>query len=208
MTEDEARTFSAKQRKNAASSGAAMPDGSFPIQNAQDLKNAIKAVGRASNSAAAKAHIIKRAKAMKMTNLLPSGWTSDKASFDGGRISCPEEDCERSFLTEDAFFEHADAVHTFNDIQMIVSEAIREKYGNRSDNYQTNIYTYVIDIADDWVVFEASQGSETDFYKCSYTILDNVAQLGSIVEVHRRTVWDPAGDNEPDGVLSTSTSGN
>ena len=51
-----------------------MPDGSFPIANVQDLKNAIKSVGRSKNPAAAKAHIKKRAKALGNTKLLPEDW--------------------------------------------------------------------------------------------------------------------------------------
>lgn len=69
-----AREFKPKERKDAAGKGLAMPDGSFPIKNAADLRNAIKAVGRAKNSAAAKAHIIRRAKALGLEDLLPDGW--------------------------------------------------------------------------------------------------------------------------------------
>lgn len=39
--------FSEKQRKSLAKKKEAMPDGSFPIRNTSDLKNAIQAVGRA-----------------------------------------------------------------------------------------------------------------------------------------------------------------
>ncbi len=48
------RKFSADERDVAAESGAALPDGSFPIKNKGDLKNAISAYGRAKNKAAAK----------------------------------------------------------------------------------------------------------------------------------------------------------
>lgn len=60
------REFTAGQRAKAADSGAAMPDGSFPIHTKQDLENARRAVGRAnpSKQAAVKAHIRKRAKAL------------------------------------------------------------------------------------------------------------------------------------------------
>ena len=68
------RSFDAKARKAAAKTGAAMPDGSFPIENEGDLKNAIQAIGRASDPAAAKAHIKTRAKALGLTNLLPTDW--------------------------------------------------------------------------------------------------------------------------------------
>ena len=70
----EERTFTPAERAAMAKSGHALPDGSYPITNGVDLANAIKAYGRAKNQAAVKAHIIKRAKAMNLTNMLPSGW--------------------------------------------------------------------------------------------------------------------------------------
>ncbi|GGB00502.1 hypothetical protein GCM10011491_30880 [Brucella endophytica] len=76
------RSFTAEQREQAASSGAAMPDGSFPIISAGDLKNAIHATGRADSPEAAKKHIISRAKALGHTDLLPDGWVS-KSAGDG-----------------------------------------------------------------------------------------------------------------------------
>jgi hypothetical protein len=39
--------FPEKERKELAKEGEAMPDGSFPIRNEQDLKDAIRSVGRA-----------------------------------------------------------------------------------------------------------------------------------------------------------------
>jgi len=70
----EARVFKQAERRDAANKNQAMPDGSFPIKNAQDLRNAIQAVGRAKDPAAAKAHIKRRAKALGLENLLPDGW--------------------------------------------------------------------------------------------------------------------------------------
>src|SRR3990167_1672347 len=68
------RLFTSQQRKIMASSGAAMPDGSFPVANKQDLKNAIQAIGRASNPEMTKKHIMSRAKAMGMIDLVPDSW--------------------------------------------------------------------------------------------------------------------------------------
>lgn len=68
------REFNSEQRKKLAKSGAAMPDGSFPIVNEQDLKNAIQAIGRAKDPAKARAHIKKRAKALGKSDLIPEGW--------------------------------------------------------------------------------------------------------------------------------------
>ncbi len=68
------KDFTANRRRELASKGHALPDGSFPVENEQDLRNAISAFGRAKNKEAAKRHIIKRAKALGKTNLLPDDW--------------------------------------------------------------------------------------------------------------------------------------
>lgn len=68
------RDFTSKQRESAAKTGAAMPDGSFPIENRADLENAIRAFGRAKNKRAVKRHIEKRAKALGAEDLIPDSW--------------------------------------------------------------------------------------------------------------------------------------
>lgn len=70
------RDFSAEERQRLAKSGEAMPDGSFPIVTRDDLENAIRAIGRASDPAAAKAHIKKRAKALGASDLIPDEWSN------------------------------------------------------------------------------------------------------------------------------------
>lgn len=69
-----ARDVSGPEREKLAKQDKALPDGSFPIANASDLRNAIKAVGRAKDQAAAKAHIKRRAKALGLSDLIPEGW--------------------------------------------------------------------------------------------------------------------------------------
>lgn len=71
--------FSPKEREKLAKKKEAMPGGSFPIRNEQDLKDAIKSVGRAESYTAAKAWIIKRAKEMGKESLLPEEWNVTKA---------------------------------------------------------------------------------------------------------------------------------
>jgi hypothetical protein len=68
--------YTTAAREHLAKEGKALPDGSYPIVNVSDLKNAIQAVGRASDPARAKAHIIKRAKALDATDALPDDWDS------------------------------------------------------------------------------------------------------------------------------------
>jgi hypothetical protein len=70
------RDFTSDQRDHLASTGAALPDGSFPISTTADLKNAIHAIGRAKDPAKAKAHIISRAKSLGATSMLPDGWVA------------------------------------------------------------------------------------------------------------------------------------
>ena len=68
------RKFSKEEREKLAKKGYALPDGSFPIENVSDLKNAIKAYGRGDNPQKEKAHIIKRAKALGKSDLIPDKW--------------------------------------------------------------------------------------------------------------------------------------
>jgi hypothetical protein len=71
----------AEQRQKAEARGAAMPGGRFPIRNREDLLKAIRAVGRASGGEAGRAavrrFIIKRARALGLTSLLPDNWADD-----------------------------------------------------------------------------------------------------------------------------------
>lgn len=71
-----AREFDTAKRKAMAKRNTAMPDGSFPIANAEDLRNAIQAIGRAKEPDKVKAHIRRRAKALGLTELLPNSWTA------------------------------------------------------------------------------------------------------------------------------------
>ena len=72
------RKFSKEKREELAKAGHAMADGSFPIVTKQDLKNAIKAHGRASDPEKAKRFIKKRAKELGETDTLPEEWTGKK----------------------------------------------------------------------------------------------------------------------------------
>lgn len=75
----EKKDYSDKQRANLADKGHALPDGSFPIATKGDLANAINDYGRAKDKAVAKAHIIKRARALGAVDKLPPKWGVDKA---------------------------------------------------------------------------------------------------------------------------------
>jgi hypothetical protein len=74
--DDEFANISRRERKSLAQEGKALPDGSFPIRNEDDLKNAIQAYGRAKQGkrAAVRNFIIKRARQLKRSNLVPQEW--------------------------------------------------------------------------------------------------------------------------------------
>lgn len=64
----------AASRDKLAKEGKALPEGGFPIANTEDLKKAVRALGRATNPAAAKRHIIKRARELDALGVLPESW--------------------------------------------------------------------------------------------------------------------------------------
>lgn len=74
----EKKDYSTKERKQMADSGEALPDGSFPIKNKTDLKNAIQSIGRAKDEAKAKTHIKARAKDLGATDMIPDTWKASK----------------------------------------------------------------------------------------------------------------------------------
>jgi hypothetical protein len=76
------REFSGKERQARAESGHALPDGSFPIDNKEDLGNAVQAIGRAKDPAKAKAHIKARASALGASDMLPDSWSKSLTKAD------------------------------------------------------------------------------------------------------------------------------
>jgi uncharacterized membrane protein YkoI len=84
--------YSEEQRMSMAEEGMALEDGSFPIKNVEDLRNAIMAYGRAKDKAAAKAHIMKRAEELDAADMIPESWTEKDA--DGEMEIKADEDPE------------------------------------------------------------------------------------------------------------------
>jgi len=82
----EKRDYSADTRSRMAREGMAMRDGSFPIANETDLRNAIQSVGRAADYDAARRHIIRRARALSLTQLLPEEWNVSKTLWQGAFV--------------------------------------------------------------------------------------------------------------------------
>jgi hypothetical protein len=68
--------ISMRARKRLAKEGKALPDGSYPIRNASDLRNAIQSYGRSKPGDRAKVrrHVVKRARALGKTEMIPENW--------------------------------------------------------------------------------------------------------------------------------------
>ena len=89
-------TPSTDQRKQFAKARVAMPDGSFYIRNATELSNAINSVGRATPNASesdvarrnsVRRHVMARARALKLSHMIPSTWNSDGSLKQSDMIS-------------------------------------------------------------------------------------------------------------------------
>lgn len=93
------RAFTDDQRTSMAKEGNALPDGSYPISNASDLRNAISAFGRAKDKEAAKRHIMKRAKALGQEKLIPVSWlTGGSSSMSEKSASLDDQDFISSLI--------------------------------------------------------------------------------------------------------------
>ncbi len=70
--------YDADDLKRMASSGAAMPDESYPIADREDLTRAVRAVGRGgADHDAIRRHVIARAKALGASSEIPDNWNAD-----------------------------------------------------------------------------------------------------------------------------------
>ena len=77
--EDEAAelaVISRKSRMKLAEEGKALKDGSFPIRNVSDLRNAVQAYGRSKpgKRGLVRRHIMKRARQLDKSDLIPENW--------------------------------------------------------------------------------------------------------------------------------------
>lgn len=74
-----AKSFSAEDRREMASEGVALPDGSFPIPDKKHLESAIRMVGLSKKPrGVVRRHIIRRAKALGLSDMIPDSWRTNK----------------------------------------------------------------------------------------------------------------------------------
>lgn len=97
------RAYSEESRSAMAKAGQALPDGSYPIKDEADLRNAIQAYGRAKDKTAAKAHIMKRALALGLEDLIPMNWVS-KEDMDKAKKESSEKSLDGAVKSEETEF--------------------------------------------------------------------------------------------------------
>lgn len=185
---DAARAFSAEQRKKLAG-GAALPDGSFPIVNRQDLLNAIRAFGRAKNKAAAKRHIRKRARALGLTSVLPDSWKGDSAMYE-----CTV--CDRAgFVSKAALSTHEMNVHT-HDVALVYREM--EELVQAHISRECGDGCWVIDMDQSNVIWSMwTRNDRRVLMQSSYSVSDGGdVSLGEAAEVRRVTSYVPVSSSE------------
>jgi hypothetical protein len=75
-SEAELAVITRKKRMELAKDKKALPDGSFPIRNVSDLKNAVQAYGRAKpgKRGLVRRHIVKMARQLDRKDLIPENW--------------------------------------------------------------------------------------------------------------------------------------
>jgi hypothetical protein len=81
--DDQFGFISRERRQMLAKEGKALPDGSYPITNVDSLKDSIQAYGRSKpgKRAAVRRHIMKRARALDKSDLIPDKWKKASASL-------------------------------------------------------------------------------------------------------------------------------
>ncbi len=128
------RRFTQEQRDVLAEKGQALPDGSFPIESATDLKNAVTSFVRAKNRTAAKKHIIRQAKRLKRTDMLPEGWIGKDADSDHGKETGMEteerEAFEKTIAELEARVEELDG--SDDDVMKGTSDEVREQFAKQT----------------------------------------------------------------------------
>lgn len=83
--------YNAADLKRMAASGAAMENESYPIADKEDVEHAVNAVGRGGASHnAIRAHVIRRAKAIGASSMIPDNWGADGSLKKADGDAAPE----------------------------------------------------------------------------------------------------------------------
>jgi|GEM_PF-5331822 len=127
------REFSPERREDYAERGVAMPDGSFPIPDKDALRRAIASFGRASNPAAVRAHIIRRARALGATDMLPDDWQQKGTEIVAETEELEKQEVEQAEPVEAAAAETEEIAKRISDAEERVRLAAEEEVRKARD---------------------------------------------------------------------------
>jgi hypothetical protein len=115
------------ERDTAAKKRQALPDGSYPIRNEEDLSNAVQAFGRAKEEDRGKVrrHIMRRAKALGKMDLIPEKWNKQHVASTSETITAAVESNElrARVAAAAAALGKSDAVEPVNPLPVMPVEA-------------------------------------------------------------------------------------
>ncbi len=150
------KEFSEDKRQELADKGHALPDGSFPIENTSDLKNAIQSYGRAKDKAKAKAHIIARAKALGATNLLPEDWEGSSKDKESKKVLIVGD--IRKYAGEEIW----DVKVAIEALDSIYGLLLKEMSENEPEDGQVEALEVVVERLKEFIVSELGEDSLDD----------------------------------------------
>lgn len=151
------KDYSDKDRKQMASNGQALPGGGFPIKTVQDLKNAIQAIGRAKDPAAAKAHIKARAKALGQEDLIPDTWKSPVAGLVKSLEAMLTKKADADTWTHDP----AEIQSVTDGISNLLIAEIQEQMAGENEMYDISQLSDALSTVLSWRQGEANEGETT-----------------------------------------------
>lgn len=114
-------------------------------------------------------------------------WSAAKKAKSGDKamssVNCPT--CPRTFMDEASLSDHAESVHTLSEKRSLVSRAVRAAHGKEA---------YMVDLSDDWLIYDIYAEGEYKLYKQSYALdpSGNVKITGESKEVVRKIAYIPA----------------
>jgi len=123
------KEFKEKQRKSMAAKGTALPDGSFPISNKGDLKNAISSLGRAKD---------------KNKGILPDKWNVNESTTKAKYIIKRKERTLYEDLSESERSEILEAIEDMGltpgqmspaEVELFLDAALPTKFTGNPDAY-------------------------------------------------------------------------
>lgn len=169
--------LSAAGRRKAAASGAAMSDGSYPINTKADLRKAIRAVGRGgADHNKIRAHVIKRAKALGLEAMVPDNWNSDGSLKDANKA----DDTEQTAVKTETDTElAAKAEQVLRDVRALVPSLTKadDGEGGEDETVDINGATAAISAIAQLIISEAESLAQGNFDElCDIQLLCSAAE--------------------------------